>query len=84
VGNNDIDIKVISGGIQEMLRSREVAANLDARARRVEDAAGPGHKHETTIGSERARATVWAVTHEARRAEATDRVLTRAIDAARG
>lgn len=63
-------------------RTRDV---LIEKGRRLAAAAGPGMEVDTDDeGRNRARVTVWTATIEARVAEATDRSLTRAIDAARG
>ncbi len=79
-----IRIKLNLPGINELMKSAPVQADLNARAARIAAAAGegfesgPGRPHPWI-----ARAYVWAGTFEARRAEATDRALTRAIDAGR-
>lgn len=71
--------------IASWLRSDEVsnAAGLQRRARAIAAAAGPGFEVEDSTGQTRARYTVYAATVDAMRAEATDRALTRAIDAGR-
>ena len=76
-------IKLNLAGFRKLRRSPEVAADLEKRARRIADAAGPGHEVEVTKGLTRALGLVWTDTHEARRNEATNRSLTRAIDAVR-
>lgn len=67
----------------ELLRSPEIAADVEQRARRIASAAGPGHRVELDPTPNRARAAVITDTHAARKAEATNRTLTRAIDAGR-
>jgi hypothetical protein len=76
-------VKLVSKGMRELLRSDEVRQDLEKRAKRVAAAAGPGHESSSTIGRTRALAMVWTGTPEAMVAEATDRTLTRAVDAAR-
>lgn len=71
-------------GLRELLRSDAVQAELRRRAQQVAAAAGPGHRVEVSAGRNRARAAVITDTPEARRAEATDRALTRAINAGKG
>lgn len=66
-----------------LLRSPEVRADLEARARRIAAAAGPGMEVDVEVGAKRARASVRTATYEAMRAEATDRALSRALDAGR-
>ena len=76
--------KLNRGGVRDLLRGPQVLSDLRSRASRVAAAAGPGHRVEVGLGPNRARAAVITDTMEARRAEATDRSLTRAIDAGRG
>ena len=76
-------IKLNSKAVRDLLRSSEMVADLDARARRIEQAAGPGHKSEAQAGRSRALASVWTVTRQAKEDEARSRSLTRAIDAGR-
>lgn len=70
-------------GVRQLLRSPEVLADLEARAHRIADAAGAGMEVEATVGPNRVRVSVRAATFEARKAEATEGALTRAIDAGR-
>lgn len=78
------NFKLNRAGVRELLRSPEVKADLEARARRVAARAGDGMRVESATGRNRARAAVITDTIEARRAEAKHRALTSAIDAARG
>lgn len=77
-------IKLNRAGVRELLRSKEVQDDLAARAERIAAAAGDGFDASSFVGANRARASVMAVSIEARIAEAKDRTLTRAIDAGRG
>ena len=70
--------------VREFLRSAEVRADLERRARQIAAAAGPGHRVESEIGANRARAAVITDTIEAMIGEARDRNLTRSLDAGRG
>ena len=79
----NVTVRLNSAGVKALLRSPEVLADLEERARRIARAAGPGFESEGQIGQSRARAAVWTDTFEAMHAEATSRVLTRAIDAGR-
>lgn len=66
-------------------RSPGVVADLIRRGTAIAAAAGPGHGIETNYnGVTRARVTVMTETLEAKKAEATDKTLTRAIGAGRG
>lgn len=69
--------------VRDLLRSREVRKDLEKRGERIADAAGPGHRVESEIGPNRVRAAVITDTSEAVISEATDRTLTRALDAGR-
>lgn len=70
-------------GVRQLLRSPEVLADLKHRAEQIAAAAGPGMEASAMVGKGRARASVITATSEARKAEATRRALTRAIDAGR-
>lgn len=71
-------------GIGELLKSAEVAADLERRAHAVAAAAGPGHRVESSVTGKRARSAVITDTIEAMVEEATERNLSRSFDAARG
>lgn len=63
-----------------------LAAELSRIASRIATAAGgeaAGMRSRVYQGRDRQRAQVWTGTHAARRAEANDRALTRALDAGR-
>lgn len=79
----NVRIKLNRKGVQALLRGPEIQADLERRANAIAAAAGPGFDVDTFVGRNRARADVATGTHEARKAEATNRVLTRAIDAGR-
>lgn len=70
-------------GVLEVMKAPGVLADLDRRARRVAEAAGPGMEASSMIGRNRARASVITATREARKAEAERLALTRALDAGR-
>lgn len=69
--------------IQGLLKSPEVQADLDRRARNIAAAAGEGYEVLRSPGR-RARAVVITGTWAAKRAEAKRGNLRRAIDAGRG
>lgn len=79
-----IRIEINSAGIQALLKSDEVQALLKAKADRIAVAAGEGMEASSRIGRTRARASVVTATSAARKAEAVDRSLTKALDAGRG
>lgn len=79
----DVRIELNSAAIGDLLRSSEVQGMLEDSARRIASAAGPGHRVDSTVGRTRARAAVITDTFDAMFSEATDRTLTRAIDAGR-
>lgn len=78
-----VKVKMISKGSAELLKSSEVQADLKRRADAVAQRAGAGFEAEVKVGRTRALASVTAATAEAAAAEATDRALTKALDAAR-
>lgn len=75
-------IKLHSPGVKALLQDPKVT-DLEGRAARIAAAAGEGMEADLTIGPQRARASVRTATPEAMVAEATNRDLTRAIDAGR-
>ena len=81
-----VDVKLNRAAVQQLLKSPAVLADLERRAQRIAAAAGgaPDFEVDARIGASRARASVRTATHKGRRAEATSRALTRAIDAGRG
>lgn len=78
--------KLNSSGIRELLRSEGVQFELKRRADAIAAAANAaagldgGFVVDNDIGSTRARSVVVTATADAMVAEATDQVLTRAID----
>lgn len=76
-------IKLNRSGMRQLLRSPEIQADMERRARQIAGAAGEGMAVESEVGPNRARAEVRTDTFEARRAEATDRRLSNSVDAGR-
>lgn len=72
-------------GYRQVRTSPGVVADVQSRAAAIALAAGEGMEADFGItgGRVRARASVRTATHEARAAEASDRALTRSIDAGR-
>lgn len=79
-----IRIDINDAGIRDLLKSDSVRALLKAKADRIAAAAGPGMEATSWTGRTRARASVITATAKARKAEATNRSLTKALDAGRG
>lgn len=78
-----VRLEMNSAGFRALLRSPQVLADVDRRAQAIADRAGPGMEATSRVGPNRARASVRTATAEAKRAEATDKALTRALDAGR-
>lgn len=78
-----VKIKLDSPGIGRFLRSADVERDIARRAAAIARAAGPGMHSGTVQGRDRVRGQAWTGTDAARRAEANDRALTKAIDAGR-
>lgn len=76
-------VELHNKGFNELRNSGGVMADLAARAGRIANAAGEGMVSETRHGGARARSSVHTGTYAARRAQATNNALTRAIDAGR-
>lgn len=83
-------IRINSKGVEEILKSQRVQADLLRRAEAIASAANSaagladGFIAAAETGKSRARASVVTATADAMVAEARDRVLTRAFDAGRG
>lgn len=80
-----VRVEMNLAGVNEVMRSAEVEADLRARAERIAERAGDGFGVESGK-PHRWVARAWAQTETpaAARAEARDNVLTRALDAGRG
>jgi hypothetical protein len=78
-----IRIEMNPKAIGELLKSQPVQDDLKARADRIAEAAGDGMLASVRVGKTRARASILTDTIAAKRAEAKDRALTRALDAGR-
>lgn len=76
-------VKLNKASVRALLRSPEIQRDLKRRADAIAQAAGPGFEADLSVGRNRARATVRTATRAARRAEATNRTLSRAVDAGR-
>lgn len=70
--------------MRRIMKSPGVMADLMRRGNAVRAAAGSGFMVSSRIGSTRARVSVITANDRGRRAEAENRTLTRALDAARG
>ena len=80
-----VRLEINSEGIQAVLKSPEVQELLRSKAERIAAAAGgDGFEVDARVGATRARASVVTASKAARKAEAEDRALTKAIDAGRG
>jgi len=76
-------VKMDSAGSRALLQSVEVRADLMGRAEKIAARAGAGFEAKVVVGRKRAMASISAATPDAARAEATDRVLLKALDAGR-
>lgn len=82
-------IEVNRAGLREVLKSPGVRAELERRAHAIAAAADAaandpgGHRVETEVGADRARAAVITVTPKAMYKEATQRTLSRSLGAGR-
>ena len=81
----DLRIEIDDAAAEALLKSPEVRADLLRRAQRIAAAAGAG-SYDVTLSTTptRARVSVGTADYAARKAEATNRALTRALDAGRG
>jgi hypothetical protein len=72
-----------SKAIEKILSSPEMARELKRRGDAVARAAGSGMRSNVVQTGDRKRVNVWTGTAAAKKAEAENRALTRALDAAR-
>jgi hypothetical protein len=79
----NVKIQLVKGAVAELLTGTDMATDLEARGKRIAAAAGPGHRVVSEKGRRRVRVAVITHTAAARRAEAVNRNLTRAVDAGR-
>ena len=70
-------------GIGALLKDPGLASVVIRAAGKIANAAGDGFKYEPSLGSNRARATVWADSPQARRRQAKEHTLEKSIDAGR-
>lgn len=78
-----VRIQINSPGVVAVLSDPGVARDLAERGERIAAAAGDGFEVDATRNRDRSVVFVTTATTEARKAEAEDRALTRAIDAGR-
>lgn len=76
-------IEVDRRAVSEILSSPEMERELARRGAAVRRAAGPGMRFAVVQTGDRKRVNVWTATAAAKKAEAEDRALTKALDAAR-
>jgi hypothetical protein len=80
-------LEINDGNAQQILKSGEVAGDLRARAQAIAAAAAAGrggtYRIDAMLWKSRNAVHVTTADTEARRAEATDRTLTKALDAGR-
>lgn len=73
-----VKFKPNSAGIRDFLKSKQVQEMLAAEAEKVRSRAGDGFTAQVNVGT-RARATVLAETPQAKRRQARDHILERAV-----
>lgn len=79
----DVDVKLNLRGLNAIMTSPAVSAVVEERARRIAAAAGDGFEVVIRPHKYTARAYVQTATWAARRREAKEKVLNRALDAGR-
>lgn len=79
-----VRVEINKAGVRALLKSVEVQADLKRRAEAIAAKAGDGMEVETDVGANRARAVVVTRTESAKKAEAKNHTLSRALDAGRG
>ncbi len=66
-----------------LLKGPEIKRLIDAKTTRIAATAGPGMETDGAVGRNRYRGSVRTATFEARKAEASNRALSKALDAGR-
>lgn len=82
----NVRIELNKGAVQDLLVGPEVKALIEQKCAAIAataSASGGEFGHDVILGARRAHGMVWTDDYAARRAEAKDRALTRAIDAGR-
>lgn len=79
-----VRVQLNSAGIGRLLKDPGVKREMKRRADKIAKAAGTGHAVETDDSGDRSRASVVTRSREAKRAEARNRTLSRAIRAGGG
>jgi hypothetical protein len=79
-----IRVQIDQKAVGELLKGVEVQEDLTSRGDAIQAAAGPGHSVLLRTGGDRAAVFIRTETAEAKYKEATERNLTRALDAGRG
>lgn len=74
-----VKFKPNSAGIRDFLKSKRVQDMLQEVGEPVQSRAGTGFSLQVNVGGDRARATVLAETPQAKRRQARDHVLERAV-----
>ncbi|MHA7145444.1 hypothetical protein ACX80U_12075 [Arthrobacter sp. TmT3-37] len=77
------DLRLLNAGFRKLRNDRGVVEDLERRLRRIASVAGPGHRVTVKSGGTRARGRVYTATTAAKRREARDRTLSKALDAGR-
>lgn len=83
----NVRIEINHDAVAKLLKSSELAALIGEKCAAIAEAAGAGggeFGHDVIVGANRVHGMVWTEDEEARRAEATERRLTAALDAGRG
>lgn len=75
----NFEVKLKRPQVRKLLRGPEVGEDAFERAEAIAKKAGPGMLATRHVGARRARASVITSTDAAKRAEAEDKTLTRAI-----
>lgn len=86
MANGSVRIEMNRAGAKSILQSEEVQGFLREKAEAIANAAGgaPDFEVDVRVGVARARASIFTATEDGMRAEAEDRTLSNAVDAARG
>lgn len=74
-----VRIKLNRSGVRQLLRSAEMREICDEKAAAIAARCGEGYEHGAYTGKNRANASVWAETPQARRDNAENNTILRAM-----
>lgn len=76
---SNVKIKLNSQGVQELLKSAEMQSICQEHAKAIQDRCGDGYESDVYVGKNRCNAMVWASSSKARRDNARNNTILKAV-----